>query len=105
MPPYVHPEGRFRFGEGLCALPCEACAELDRARARKQLRDLPPPGEGVKCKTGLPEQSCFFMVSLYVLSRYRNVTIWPRVQGLPGLNVVALVPLVISFFTAQSTAS
>ena len=42
---------------------------------------------------------------VYFMSLYRNVTICPRVQGLSGLNVLALVPLVMFFDTAQSTAS
>lgn len=38
---------------------------------------------------------------------YKNVTIWPLVQGLSGLNVSAPVPFVICglWFTAHSTAS
>ena len=42
--------------------------------------------------------------SYYFISRYRNVTIWPRVQGLSGENVFAVVPLVMFFDTAQRTA-
>ena len=38
------------------------------------------------------------------ISRYRNVTICPRVQVFSGLNVVSLVPFVIPFVTAQRTA-
>ena len=40
----------------------------------------------------------------YFLSRYKNVTICPRVQLLFGLKVVSLVPFVIPFVTAQQTA-
>ena len=36
--------------------------------------------------------------------RYKNVTICARVQEADGENVVALVPLVIPFATAQRTA-
>ena len=36
--------------------------------------------------------------------RQRKVTICARVQFLSGLKVVVLVPLVILFYTAQSTA-
>ena len=39
------------------------------------------------------------------MARKRNVTISARVQVLSGLNVFALVPLVMPFATAQSTAS
>ena len=37
--------------------------------------------------------------------RHRNVTIWARVQGALGLNVVSVVPWVMPFSTAHSTAS
>lgn len=40
----------------------------------------------------------------YCISRYRNVTICPRVQLMSGLKVVSLVPFVIPFVTAQQTA-
>ena len=39
------------------------------------------------------------------ISRYRNVTIWARVQGAAGANVVALVPLVTPSATAHWTAA
>ena len=39
----------------------------------------------------------------YVIYLYRNVTIWPRVQGSMGLNSVAVAPLVTPFWYAQST--
>ena len=39
------------------------------------------------------------------MSRYRNVTIWARVQGASGANVVALVPLVTPSATAHWTAA
>lgn len=41
----------------------------------------------------------------YAISRYRNDTIWPRVQAASGLNVVALVPAVIFSATAHWTAA
>ena len=36
--------------------------------------------------------------------RYRNVTIWARVQSLLGEKVVAVVPTVIPFSKAHRTA-
>ena len=41
----------------------------------------------------------------YAISRYRKVTIWPRVQVASGLKVVELVPAVTPLFTAHRTAS
>ena len=38
------------------------------------------------------------------IARYRKVTIWPRVQVSSGPKVVAVIPLVTSFSTAQATA-
>lgn len=47
-----------------------------------------------------------FTISVYSpSSRWRNVTICPRVQGAAGLNLVLEVPLVIPWATAQQTAS
>ena len=43
--------------------------------------------------------------SYFFRSRYRNVTICPRVHGLSGPKCVASMPLVMFFETAQSTAS
>ena len=37
-------------------------------------------------------------------ARYRKVTTWPRVQVASGPKVVAVMPLVTSFSTAQATA-
>ena len=37
-------------------------------------------------------------------ARYRKVMIWPRVQGVSGEKVVSVVPLVMPFSTAHSTA-
>lgn len=39
------------------------------------------------------------------IARYRKETICPRVQTLSGEKVVAEVPLVIPFSTAQATGS
>ena len=39
------------------------------------------------------------------MSLYRNVTIWPLVQGSAGEKVVSEVPSVMPFDTAQRTAS
>ena len=49
--------------------------------------------------------SSFIYFEGYCASRYMKVTIWARVQGALGLNVVALVPEVIPSATAQATAS
>jgi hypothetical protein len=38
-------------------------------------------------------------------ARQRKVTTWPRVQVPSGAKVVSVVPFVISFSTAQRTAS
>ena len=43
--------------------------------------------------------------SAQMLPRYRNVTIWPRVQESFGPKVVAVMPLVMPFSVAQITAS
>ena len=40
----------------------------------------------------------------FARSRYRNVTIWPRVQVSSGENVITPVPLVTPVETAQRTA-
>lgn len=40
----------------------------------------------------------------YAIWRYKKVTICPRVQTLPGEKVVAEVPEVTPFSTAQATA-
>ena len=40
----------------------------------------------------------------YVFARYRNVTTWARVHFPVGLNVVGVLPVVISFSSAQRTA-
>ena len=47
----------------------------------------------------------FFVWIYFARVRYRKVTISARVQIRFGLNVVLLVPTVISLPTAQSTAS
>ena len=39
----------------------------------------------------------------YARSRYRNVTICPRLQSLNGPNSVELIPEVMPFSTAQAT--
>ena len=41
----------------------------------------------------------------HFMQRQRKVTIWARVQPLPGLKVVSEVPLVTPLATAHSTAS
>ena len=52
---------------------------------------------------GFSSERSFLIHLLYC--RYRNVTIWARVQPCAGLNVVSVIPLVIPFSTAHSTAS
>ena len=46
-----------------------------------------------------------FMSAAYFLQRQRKVTICALVQSASGLNVVLVVPLVMSSLTAHSTAS
>ena len=41
----------------------------------------------------------------HCMQRQRKVTIWARVQPLPGLKVVSVVPWVTPLATAHSTAS
>ena len=41
----------------------------------------------------------------HFMQRQRKVTIWARVQPLPGLKVVSVVPWVTPLATAHSTAS
>lgn len=54
---------------------------------------------------GLEKRMEFFQFSPYFAkSRYRKVTMWPRVQTSLGEKVVRDVPLVIPFSTAQFTA-
>ena len=43
--------------------------------------------------------------STHLASRYRKVTICPRVQGVSGLKLLPPVPEVTPSFTAQATAS
>ena len=50
-------------------------------------------------------RKAFFVWIYFARVRYRKVTISARVQIRFGLNVVPLVPMVISLPTAQSTAS
>ena len=50
-------------------------------------------------------RKAFFVGIYFARVRYRKVTISARVQIRFGLNVVPLVPMVISLPTAQSTAS
>ena len=45
-----------------------------------------------------------FMSAAYFLQRQRKVTICALVQSASGLNVVLVVPLVMSSLTAHSTA-
>ena len=45
------------------------------------------------------------MSAVHFLQRQRKVTICARVQLVSGLNAVSLVPLVMPFSTAHSTAS
>ncbi len=40
-----------------------------------------------------------------LLSRYKKVTIWARVQGASGLKLLAPMPEVMPSSTAQATAS
>ena len=46
-----------------------------------------------------------FMSAAYFLQRQRKVTICALVQSAAGLNVVLVVPLVMSFLAAHRTAS
>ena len=46
-----------------------------------------------------------FMSAAYFLQRQRKVTICALVQSASGLNVVLVVPLVMSSLSAHSTAS
>ena len=75
-----------------------ACLWLSCARERA-VRDA-------KRFLGFPVEGRLFFVWIYFARvRYRKVTISARVQIRFGLNVVPLVPMVISLPTAQSTAS
>ena len=56
-------------------------------------------------KLGLPDGSPSFSSFHQLYALYRNATTCPRVQVSSGLNVVALVPLVMPSATAQATAS
>ncbi len=43
-------------------------------------------------------------IGLYLYALYRNVTIWPLVQGSSGAKLVADLPAVMSFANAHATA-
>ena len=53
----------------------------------------------------LPPWSLGMILFYSAKARHRKVTIWARVQVVPGAKVVAVVPLVTPWFTAQFTAS
>ena len=66
-------------------------------RAKGEEPDGAGPSHGVVFR--------FFQPTVQASSRYRKVTAWARDTGVLGLNVVAVVPLVMPFATAHSTAS
>ena len=97
--------------------PCGVCVSLallckgKSCTGRKAFLGLPQGGRlGYLSKklthTKKPSLRKAFFVGIYFARvRYRKVTISARVQIRFGLNVVPLVPTVISLPTAQSTAS
>ena len=44
------------------------------------------------------------LMEFYLYALYRNVTIWPLVQGSSGAKLVADLPAVMSFANAHATA-
>ena len=89
-PPYgVRLVGFMRRRAGTCAPPF-------RSHRRTTVMNAKSPGAEI------PRRD--FLLCCYFMSLYRNVTICALVQGSSGLNVLALVPCVMFFDTAQRTA-
>ncbi len=84
--------------------------DLGRVVIPKEIRRTAPPLSVIPCTSDSPKGPCvggirWFLA--YFMARYRKLTTCPRVQALPGANVVAVLPAVILgvWFTAQSMAS
>ena len=95
----------------VCACLWLSCARGRAVRDAKRFLGFPVGGRlGYLSKklthTKKPSlRKAFFVWIYFARVRYRKVTISARVQIRFGLNVVPLVPMVISLPTAQSTAS
>ena len=108
---------KFNRKKGDRRCPCGVCASLallckgKSCTGRKAFLRLPRWGKAwIPLKKINPQKKAllaegFFLWIYFARVRYRKVTISARVQIRFGLNVVLLVPMVISLPTAQSTAS